>query len=339
MGSLLVTLTLAFLVAADPPSRSDSPRKPNPLAPSLPELTEEEEDNLDQIIDRFIRADSGKLTGAEANQAVADFKQIGPEGIPALIRGINRAAKIEHSCPAVSIAKKLEGMLQRSKDTELLQFARENIGAGITESAHMGVLKRLRLVCLLRKNAVERELIALQGSGPSLKGIPPAANEKEDRGLRGLTITELVEASGKERGQRLKTVLTELGKRRGDEVIGALGTAATTYDGEVQRLAVDLLARQLSDLSTKALKKKLQDDRATVRCAAIGEASKRKLHWEADLIERLTDEDTSVRQAARQALVKLAKGPDFGPKADATESERKEAVRQWQAWLAKQDGR
>src|SRR6516225_4793947 len=94
-------LTGAFLLFADPQPPSQTPRKPSPFAPSLPELTQEEENQLDETIDRFIDYDSGKVQGPGAKKAVAEFHKLGPEAIPALIRGLNRAAKIDHSCPAV----------------------------------------------------------------------------------------------------------------------------------------------------------------------------------------------------------------------------------------------
>jgi hypothetical protein len=338
MSLTLITLTCVFLLA-DPPQRSETPRKPNPLAPSLPLLSDEEEEKIDQIIDRFIEFDTGKLKGPEGKKAFAEFNKLGPEAIPALIRGLNRAAKIEHSCPAVTISRKLSRMLSASKDTELLEFARENIGAGVTESRHQGVLRELRVLCMLRKRQVLNSAVA--GTAPTPKGGSPrsAPSGAGEKSLGKMSITELVEAAGSERGSRLKLVLTELGRRRGDEVIGALGTASSAYEGEVQQLARDLLQRRLADLSAKALREKLKDDRAEVRATAARVIASKGLHWESDLIDLLEDEETVVRAAAHDALVRLNKNTDFGPKADAGEAERKEAVAQWRAWLAKQNGR
>src|SRR5205085_5707284 len=107
-----------------------TPRKPSPFAPSLPELTEEEEAKFDAIVDRFIQYDTGRLRGPDAKKALEDFQRLGPEATFALIRGLNRAAAIDHSCPALTIGRKLSGILKTTKDTELLQFARENVGAG-----------------------------------------------------------------------------------------------------------------------------------------------------------------------------------------------------------------
>src|SRR5437660_1648086 len=86
MTPTLLTLTVLLLV----PSDSETPRKPHPFAPSLPQLTDEEEDKLDDIINRFILHDSGRLPGAEGTRARAEFDKLGPNAIPALIRGLRR---------------------------------------------------------------------------------------------------------------------------------------------------------------------------------------------------------------------------------------------------------
>ena len=48
---------------------------------------------------------------------------------------------INHSCPAVVIAKKLAGTIRATRDPMLLDYARENIGTGVERSQHMAVLK------------------------------------------------------------------------------------------------------------------------------------------------------------------------------------------------------
>src|SRR5438105_3793509 len=136
MQILTLSWPLVLVLAVHGDTSPDAPRKPNPFAPSLPLLTEEEEAKLDRIIDRFILVDTGKLRGAEGKSALREFEKLGPEAIPALIRGINRAARIEHSCPATVIGKKLHRMFMASRDPELLEFARDEIGSGVGRSKH-----------------------------------------------------------------------------------------------------------------------------------------------------------------------------------------------------------
>src|SRR6516165_4633742 len=162
MTTAVLVLTLAVLGAGDDvPSRSSATRekekpKHSPYAPSLPYLTKEAEDKLDEIIDRFMLYDIGRLQGQEAAKALKDFRDLGPEAIPALVRGVNRAAKIEHSCPVVVIAQKLGKLLAASEDRELLEFVRDNIGAGVGRTRHAGVLRDLRVGVGMRKNALAR---------------------------------------------------------------------------------------------------------------------------------------------------------------------------------------
>src|SRR5712691_1590216 len=150
---LPLTLTLALVLGApqDKPSPGQTPPKPHPLAPSLRATTEEEEDKFDQIIDRFIEYDTGKLKGPEAKKALEDFLKLPPEAVFSLIRGLNRAAAINNSCPALVIAKRIANQVKSTKDRELLTFVRENAVAGVTQSRHMNVIKDLRISCTQRQ--------------------------------------------------------------------------------------------------------------------------------------------------------------------------------------------
>lgn len=328
MTPTLLTLTLVLFLPGDSSARPDSPRKPNPFAPSLPLLTDEEEAKIDAIIDRFIQFDLGKLTGEEGKRAQQEFNKLGPEAIPALIRGMNRAANIEASCPAVVIAKKLGGMLLASNDGQLLDFARENIGAGVTISQHMGLLKDLKVACMLRKRSVGKDPRATS-SKPTV--IKPA---------RSMTTDELTEAAGTERGYRLKSVLTELEQRNAPVVLDTLVSIASFgSEKENQQVARELLVKNLSRLSDAEIRKKLKEDRAEIRAAAAKIAGNKMLRYGAELIELLKDGDNYVRQAARQALTQISRGADYGPKPDAGEADRAAAVEKWRAWWAKQDGR
>jgi hypothetical protein len=328
MTTTVLTLALVAFLPADPPSRKDAPRERHPLAPSLPLLTEEEEAKIERIIDRFVAYDIGKLRGPEGLKALDDFKRLGPEAIPMLIDGLNRTANYQHTCPAVIIARKLGALLVASDDQELLDFARENIGAGVTAKRHVGVIKDLRVACMLRKSALQRRALA---AGVRAGGEAPA--------LRSRSLVQLVEAAGSERGPRLKAVLVELEQRKGDQVLGALSAATGSYETDVQQLARNLLVRHLARQNAAVLKEKLKDDRPAVRAAAARAVGAAGLRWGGELLELLDDNDADVQQAARQALVQLAGGIDYGPPAVASATARSEAARQWTAWWARQTGK
>src|SRR5262245_51449685 len=87
-------LTLALAVLQADPSQ---PAR-NPIAPSLPVLTPEQEARIRQTIDRFILADIGVLKGEEAKAATLSFESLGMESVPYLIDGLNKAAGMNQSC-------------------------------------------------------------------------------------------------------------------------------------------------------------------------------------------------------------------------------------------------
>lgn len=329
MTTTLLTLTLAALMSADP----DTPRKPNPLAPSLNQLTDEEEDKLDGLINRFIDADIGRLRGDDYDTAVKEFEKLGPDAIPALIRGLNKAAHIEGSCPAVKIAMKLSKMFSKTEDRELLTFARENIGAGVGRTQHSKVLAELRMVCALRNT----ELARLEKAGGK---VPlPSAPSPGERKLRSMSLEDLTKAAGSERGQRLKEVLTELETRRGDDAIAALGVAAASYEEDVRDLARGLLEKNLVRQGVAVIKEKTRDDKAEVRAAAARVIATKELKLGGELIDLLADDKPAVHEAAHAALLKLSGGTDYGPAKGATAEERDEAVKKWRAWWEKQEKR
>ncbi len=280
MTTTLLVLTLALFGAADKPDTKEKP-KHSPYAASLPYLTREEEDKLDEIIDRFMLYDIGRLQGAEAAKALKDFKDLGPESIPALIRGLNRAAQIEHSCPVVVIAQKLGRLLAASDDAELMEFAADNIGAGVGRTRHAGVLQDLRFAVSQRKNALAHR---------------PKAGPKSPRAM---TVGELADAASSERGPRLKSLLIELANRRGKEVLPGLANAAGSYEKDTQKLGRDLLYAHLARQTPEVIKEKLTDELAEVRRAAVRVVVTKLPRLAGALIDVLADVQAEVRASAR----------------------------------------
>jgi hypothetical protein len=321
MTPTLLTIALAAFLAADPTTTDDpAPRKPNPLAPSLPLLTSAEEDQLDTIIDRFMLFDTGQLKGDEGKKALADFEKLGPEAIPALIRGINRAAIMENSCPTLVIAKKLTRMLSASDDAELLDFAYDNIAAGIERSQHMRVLQDLRVGCMVRRN-----------------GLLRLAEKTGLKAPRKMTTAELADAMARDSGNRLKMELMELGQRKGPDVLTGLIAAAGNKDDDVQKLALDFLVSQMATQGIDVIQTELRDEHNDARRAAARAAAK-FTSLTGDLIGLLADPDSEVADAAHQSLVKISGGQDFGP-SSMSPSEIRAARKKWQDWWDKERGR
>jgi hypothetical protein len=334
-------LTLVAVILAQP-GRGDPPRKPHPLVPSLPLLAADEEDKIDQIIDRFILFDIGKLPGPDGQRALADFQKLGPDAFFALVRGFNKAAQIEATCPAVTIGRKLLSIMRGSNDPALLDFARENIGAGLRRPPHMGVIKDLHMVALLRKKDIAAGKLAAGPPGADNDGkIVIRPRSAEQKALAAMSVADLAKQSATTRGDRLKDVLVELEKRTGEGAIEAL-VAAAGHDGDSQLryFAQEMLLKNLGRQPADLLKAKLKDPRAEVRTAAAWVVAEKKLPFVEELIELLNDKDLDVGQASRQALNRIAGGDtDFGPNRGATDMERADAVRQWRSWWAQKNGR
>jgi hypothetical protein len=104
--------------------------------------------------------------------------------------------------------------------------------------------------------------------------------------------------------------------------------AAREYAKVLQGLAKD---------GPDVIKEKLKEQQPLTRWAAAMVAGRSWLHLETELIDRLADPSPQVREAAREALVRLSRGNDFGPLPKATAQQIAQAVQAWRQWLALQD--
>lgn len=294
----------------------DAPRKVRLYAPSLPPVTQEEEDRFENIVRRFTQADIGALRGAAARKAVKEFDALGPAAIPALIRGLNAAARIKHSCPVLMITKKLNRLLMGSQDPVLLEFARDELQAGANSAPHGRTVADLRVRLMLRRNALERL-------------PPPAADYYEKVPTEGL-----VRLANVEKGRRKLAALKALAGREGREAMLAISRQALSRDPALAKMARGLLEENLGKQSQSVLRESLADRSPEVRKAAIRVAVKdREMIWA--VIDRVQDDRADVREEARQALVKFSKGQDFGPSARPSKLDLVEARKKWRAWWEK----
>jgi hypothetical protein len=110
-----------------------------------PESVDPQQRAMDEIVDAFIAYDVGQLRGAAGAKARQKFAELGPEAVPALVRGLNKAAGIHASCPVGVIASKLMMTLQSANDPSLRQYAIDHLGVGVPETApHFERLAALR---------------------------------------------------------------------------------------------------------------------------------------------------------------------------------------------------
>jgi hypothetical protein len=114
---------------------------------------------MDHIVEQFIRYDIGQLPGAAGQRARRAFDQLGPEAIPALVRGLNRSASIHASCPVCVISSKLQNSLGQCRDPRLLQYAIANIGLEVPAAApHRSRLENLVKSLMSSATALEEGL-------------------------------------------------------------------------------------------------------------------------------------------------------------------------------------
>jgi hypothetical protein len=112
---------------------------------------------------------------------------------------------------------------------------------------------------------------------------------------------------------------------------------------QLQTAKLDQQMRELAKDGPDAIKSALQSPNPEVRLTAVLTIDKYGPALTDELIERLTDDNVSVSQAARRTLVKLstvrngkpnkARGVDFGPVANAKRSAQETAARKWRAWF------
>jgi hypothetical protein len=240
--------TVASAARIAPPDKL--PADASEPAPAAEPATEDER-RLDGVVNRFIEYDVGRLRGAEGERARKEFDQLGPEAIRALVRGLNKSARIHASCPVVVISNKLGEMTNRNADPELLQYVVDNLGKDVPDSApHISRLRNLRASILNETKGTP---------------IPSTDAARLSQQLNGASAADRLSA-----------------------------------------------ARQILKYVSE-----------------FSEEERTKLAWL--LIRRLSDRPLEMRDAAREALVALAGGADFGPPAGqrATAKAVSAAAAQW----------
>jgi hypothetical protein len=100
---------------------------------------------------------------------------------------------------------------------------------------------------------------------------------------------------------------------------------------------VEPIVHALWKATDRELVKKLQEPNPLVRWFATDILSRRQIHVEKEMIALLKDPYVEVRSSARQALVRLGRGTDFGPSPSDSRAQIDHAVDRWQRWLDMQD--
>ena len=295
-------------------------REPNPLAPSLPLLSDAEEARYDKIVNQFIKYDLGQLPGAEGLKAKNDFLKLTSESIPALFRGLQISSKLEHSCPVAMISQKLKSFLLKSEDDELLDFARDELTSALEGSRHAPLLQDMRLGVTLRRKVV----LANKPAVP--------------KWLLSMTVAEMLKSLQEEENQQKhKLMAQELGRRGDHESLQGLGLFAVSFYPEVKEPSIKLLQEKMRKLKIGEMQEFLKDTNPLLRQKAAEAMGNLKATKGAeDLVPLLLDANGGVQKAVREALVKIASGKDFGPDDFSNSESVRKSQSEWKRWLIEQ---
>lgn len=295
-------------------------REPNPLAPSLPLLSDAEEARYDKIVNQFIKYDLGQLPGAEGLKAKNDFLKLTSESIPALFRGLQISAKLEHSCPVAMISQKLKSFLLKSEDDELLEFARDELTSALEGSRHAPLLQDMRLGLTLRRKVV----LANKPAVP--------------KWLLTMTVAEMLKSLQEEENQQKhKLMAQELGRRGDYESLKGLGLFAASFYPEVKEPSIKLLQEKMRKLKVGEMQEFLKDTNPLLRQKAAEAMGDLKVIKGAEnLVPLLLDANAGVQKAAQEALVKIASGKDFGPVDFSNPESVRKSQLEWKRWLTEQ---
>ena len=295
-------------------------REPNPLAPSLPLLSDAEEARYDKIVNQFIKYDLGQLPGAEGLKAKNDFLKLTSESIPALFRGLQISSKLDHSCPVAMISQKLKSFLLKSEDDELLDFARDELTSALEGSRHAPLLQDMRLGVTLRRKVV----LANKPAVP--------------KWLLSMTVAEMLKSLQEEENQQKhKLMAQELGRRGDHESLQGLGLFAVSFYPEVKEPSIKLLQEKMRKLKIGEMQEFLKDTNPLLRQKAAEAMGNLKATKGAeDLVPLLLDANGGVQKAVREALVKIASGKDFGPDDFSNSESVRKSQSEWKRWLTEQ---
>jgi hypothetical protein len=101
--------------------------------------------------------------------------------------------------------------------------------------------------------------------------------------------------------------------------------------------STETMLLKLADEHVPAFLARLRDPDPTTRLLTARIVGQKKLPAAKELLPLLSDPMIGVREAAHQALVRLARGTDFGPFFTDSAPKHKQAVQRWENWLTSQE--
>lgn len=169
-----------------------------------------------------------------------------------------------------------------------------------------------------------------------------------ERKQRQLKTDQLTSSNGKEKSEseggklaaalrkatpeRRPVLIAQYRDGKGVQYTEALALVIAGESGEKRLKLRQVLTERMTRMTEKTLGSYLEDEDAEIRrAAALGLAKKGNRTNLDALIGLLLDPQPFVERAAHSALRRLS-GKDFGPKVNATEDQKLEAVERWRRW-------
>jgi HEAT repeat protein len=293
-----------------------------------------------------------------------------PWVLPAVVRAVNLTAEFNlgFTEPFSRLDFKLQRLLEESTDVQALSYAMTQLGRGVpVTSPHFLTIDRnvgqviSNITLLDWLISTKQQALASLKPGPTppsvLTGEPPL-DALSLRYKIALAVLRPTLCTG--RGDFLFSQITDLAdahKRATTPTFLVPGapsmTAAQMSTAYTLALEIDFLVRIKSLVSYRKKEQlrrclaagpggpefvvMLRDSDQWVRWGAATFIGRKHVHAEKELIALLSDPVIEVREAAHQALVKLARGTDFGPSIHDPQPKIQQAIKRWQEWLALQD--
>jgi HEAT repeat protein len=116
-----------------------------------------------------------------------------------------------------------------------------------------------------------------------------------------------------------------------------LGLFAVSFYPEVKEPSIKLLQEKMRKLKIGEMQDFLKDTNPLLRQkAAEAMGNLKAIKGAEDLVPLLLDANGGVQKAAREALVKIAGGKDFGPIDFSNTESVKKSQSEWKRWLTEQ---
>jgi hypothetical protein len=286
-------------------------------------------DRYDEIVDRFIAYDIGQLGGEAGAKAYQDFTAMnGKEAIPAVVRGVNKAARIQASCPIIVLSAKLRTMLAECQDRDTLQAAVEGLDATGRDVYYAAYVESLAQEAANRLGVAPPEWAVREIRA----GGTAAQLRRSRKPVADWSFADLSEGAGEAEGAPLVAILEQLRDRKGAEATAAFASAIEAMPDDRRPLARGLFAQRLVRMTDRELTRKLKDPLAEVRAAGARAIFYKGSPLCLELAQAVADESPLVAAEAHATLVKLS-GQDLGPKQGAPFAEWYTASKRWEQWI------